>query len=108
MKKVPTIFDRDWEGDRNRVVNKINPKAQWGFDGEGWPTRKLDGTSCMIPAARTCRRAWPPRFRKPHGAICLRRRPSQKPSQRFFRFRRRDRRVGNQLVALRLCAARGA
>jgi len=48
MKKIPTIFERDWNGDRSRVVDKINPKAQWVFDGEGWPTRKLDGTSCMI------------------------------------------------------------
>lgn len=48
MKKIPTIFERDWDGDLSRVVDKINPKAQWVFDGEGWPTRKLDGTSCMI------------------------------------------------------------
>lgn len=48
MKKIPTIFERDWNGDRSRVVDKINPAAQWVFDGEGVPTRKLDGTCCMI------------------------------------------------------------
>ena len=48
MKKIPTIFERDWNGDRSRVVDVINPKAQWVFDGLGWPTQKLDGTSCMI------------------------------------------------------------
>ncbi len=48
MKKIPTIFERDWKGDRSRVVDQVNPKAQWVFDGEGWPTRKLDGTPCLI------------------------------------------------------------
>lgn len=48
MKKIPTIFERDWNGDRSRVVDKINPDAQWVFDGEGVATRKLDGTSCLI------------------------------------------------------------
>jgi hypothetical protein len=48
MKKIPTIFERDWKGDRSRVVDQINPAAQWVFDGEGIATRKLDGTSCMI------------------------------------------------------------
>lgn len=48
MKKIPTIFERDWNGDRSRVVNKPNPKCQWVFDGEGVATRKIDGTCCRI------------------------------------------------------------
>lgn len=48
MKKIPTIFERDWEGDRSRVVDKPNPAAAWVFAGEGVATRKIDGTSCMI------------------------------------------------------------
>lgn len=48
MKKIPTIFERDWNGDKSRVIDKINPEAQWVFDGEGTPTRKLDGTSVKI------------------------------------------------------------
>jgi hypothetical protein len=48
MKKIPTIFERDWNGDRSRVVDKINPAAQWVFDGEGVPTQKLDGTCAMV------------------------------------------------------------
>lgn len=48
MKKIPTIFERDWNGDRSRVVDEVNPDAQWVFDGEGIVTRKLDGTSCMF------------------------------------------------------------
>ncbi len=48
MKKTPTIFDRDWNGDRSRVVDVPNPKCDWVFEGEGIATRKLDGTCCMI------------------------------------------------------------
>lgn len=48
MQKIPTIFQRDWDGDRSRVLDSINPECQWVFDGEGIPTRKLDGTCCLI------------------------------------------------------------
>ena len=48
MKKVPTIFDRDWEGDRSRVLNKPHPECGWVFAGEGVATRKIDGTSCLV------------------------------------------------------------
>lgn len=47
MKKTPTLFRRD-PLDRSRVVDIVNPEAQWVADGDGWPTRKLDGTCCMI------------------------------------------------------------
>lgn len=48
MKKIPTIFERDWDGDRSLVVNVVNGKCQWVFDGEGIATRKVDGTCCRI------------------------------------------------------------
>ncbi len=48
MKKIPTLFDRDWAGDRSRVVDTPNPAADWVFRGEGVATRKLDGTSCLV------------------------------------------------------------
>ena len=48
MKKIPTIFERDWNGDRSRVTDTPNPAAQWVFDGEGVATRKIDGTCCMV------------------------------------------------------------
>lgn len=38
MKKVPTLFERDWNGDRSRVVDKINPAAQWVIE-EGLAAR---------------------------------------------------------------------
>ena len=48
MKKIPTIFERDWSGDKSRVLDKVNPAAAWVFAGEGIPTRKIDGTSCLV------------------------------------------------------------
>ena len=48
MKKIPTIFERDWNGDRSRVTPRANPACQWVFDGEGVATRKYDGACCMV------------------------------------------------------------
>ncbi len=48
MKKIPTIFLRDWNGDHSRVLDKPNPECAWVFAGEGIATRKLDGSSCMV------------------------------------------------------------
>lgn len=48
MKKIPTVFERDWNGDRSRVVAQVHPRCQWVLDGEGVATRKVDGTSCLM------------------------------------------------------------
>jgi Family of unknown function (DUF5565) len=48
MKKVPSLFQRDWNGDRSRVTSEVNPVCQWVIDGEGIPTQKHDGTACRI------------------------------------------------------------
>ena len=48
MKKIPTIFERDWNGDRSRVVNQIHAGCEWVAAGEGVATRKMDGTSCLV------------------------------------------------------------
>jgi hypothetical protein len=48
MKKIPTIFERDWDGDRSRVVDQPHKDCGWVFAGEGVATRKLDGTSCLV------------------------------------------------------------
>jgi hypothetical protein len=48
MKKIPTIFARDWTGDRSRVIDKPHPDCAWVFAGEGVPTKKIDGTSCLV------------------------------------------------------------
>ena len=46
MQKIPTLFERDWTGDRSRVLDKVNPEAAWVLAGEGVATRKRDGTAC--------------------------------------------------------------
>jgi hypothetical protein len=48
LKKIPTLFDRDWDGDRSRVVNVPHKDCGWVFAGEGEATRKIDGTSCRV------------------------------------------------------------
>lgn len=47
MKKIPTLFARDWNGDRRYVLNQVTPGCEWVAAGEGTPTRKFDGT-CVI------------------------------------------------------------
>ena len=48
MKKIPTLFERDWNGDRSRVLPQVHSGCEWVLAGEGIATRKLDGTCCMI------------------------------------------------------------
>lgn len=56
MKKIPTIFERDWNGDRGRVLDKPHPDCAWVFAGEGVATKKMDGTACMIRDAKLYKR----------------------------------------------------
>jgi hypothetical protein len=56
MKKIPTLFERDWEGDRSRVVDKVHPGCEWVIAGDGVATRKLDGTCCLVREARLFKR----------------------------------------------------
>lgn len=48
MNKIPTVFERDWDGDRSRVLDAPSPGCEWVFAGEGVATRKYDGTCCLI------------------------------------------------------------
>lgn len=56
MRKIPTIFERDWDGDRSRVIASRVGEAAWVFAGEGHATRKLDGTSCLVSEGMLYRR----------------------------------------------------
>lgn len=56
MKKIPTIFERDWEGDRSRVLDKPHPDCGWVFAGDGIATRKFDGTCCLIRGGKLYKR----------------------------------------------------
>jgi len=42
------MFERDWNGDRSRVINQVHAGCEWVSVGEGVATRKVDGTCCMI------------------------------------------------------------
>lgn len=48
MKKIPTMFERDWDGDRSRVLDKPHPDCAWVFAGEGVATRKYDGMCTAV------------------------------------------------------------
>ena len=47
MKKIISLFQRNYNSDR-LVRNEVVPGAEWILEGEGTPTRKFDGTCCMI------------------------------------------------------------
>lgn len=48
MKKIISLFKRDYEGDGRLVYDEIVPGAEWVVAGEGVPTLKVDGTCCMV------------------------------------------------------------
>lgn len=52
MKKIPTLFVRDWDGDRRYVLPEVTPGCEWVAKGEGAPTRKYDGTCVMFDGER--------------------------------------------------------
>lgn len=50
MKKIPTLFQRDWDGDRRYVLPEVVPGCEWVTKGEGVATRKYDGTCVRLTA----------------------------------------------------------
>lgn len=60
MKKIPTIFVRDWEGilgpPGRMVIDAPHDDCGWVFAGEGIPTRKFDGTCCLVRTSMIYRR----------------------------------------------------
>lgn len=55
MKKIASLFVRDWHGDR-QARNEVTPGCEWVIAGEGVPTRKYDGTACMVRDGRLYKR----------------------------------------------------
>lgn len=47
MKKIPSLFKRNYETDR-LVKNEVVEGSEWVFKGEGIATQKYDGTACMV------------------------------------------------------------
>lgn len=56
MQKIPTLFERDWAGDRSRVTPQVHAGCEWVINGEGVATRKLDGTCCLVRDGKLYRR----------------------------------------------------
>ena len=56
MKKIPTMFERDWAGDKSRVTQQVHAGCEWVLAGEGIATRKIDGTSCMVREGKLYKR----------------------------------------------------
>lgn len=48
MKKIISLFQRDWNSDSRLVRDEITPGAEWVVAGEGVATRKWDGTACLV------------------------------------------------------------
>ena len=48
MKKMPTIFNRNYTDNGPLAFNMQHPDCDWVFNGEGVATRKWDGTCCII------------------------------------------------------------
>jgi hypothetical protein len=51
MRKIPTLFVRDWDGDRRYVLPGVTAGCEWVIAGEGTPTRKYDGACFMFDGA---------------------------------------------------------
>ena len=48
MKKIPSVFVRDFDGDPSLVLDEVTPGCEWVLGGEGIATRKWDGTACLV------------------------------------------------------------
>lgn len=52
MKKVPRVFNLEWEGQTARHLGGYRPECEWVGAGEGVATIKLDGTACLVEAGQ--------------------------------------------------------
>lgn len=72
MKKIPTLFEREFDdrGKLKRVLETPKPGFEWVFDGEGVATEKVDGACCAIIGGKFYKRFDAKEGRKiPDGAI---------------------------------------
>lgn len=56
MRKIPTLFVRDWDNDPRYVTREVDPACIWVIAGEGTATRKYDGTCCLVRDGRFYKR----------------------------------------------------
>lgn len=55
MRKIVSLFQRNYDGDR-LVRDEVVPGAEWVAAGQGKATRKYDGTCCMIRDSKLYKR----------------------------------------------------
>ena len=48
MKKIPSLFKRDFESKKKLLYDEVTEGCEWVKQGLGTATRKFDGTACMI------------------------------------------------------------
>lgn len=49
MKKMPTLFERQFENRQvAKCLKKVTKGCEWVINNEGYATEKIDGTCCMI------------------------------------------------------------
>jgi len=46
VKKIPSLFKRNY--DTHKIYNEVTEGCEWVIKGEGLPTRKFDGTACLL------------------------------------------------------------
>jgi hypothetical protein len=56
LKKIISLFKRDYENNSRLVYNEIVEGAEWVIAGEGIATRKFDGTCCLIHEGKLYKR----------------------------------------------------
>lgn len=56
MKKIPSLFVRDWDNNPRFVTSVVDEECQWVIDGEGVPTMKWDGTAVMVRGGKLFKR----------------------------------------------------
>lgn len=55
MKKIKSLFKRNYEGDR-QVYDEVVEGCEWVLNGEGVATEKFDGTCCMFRGGQLYKR----------------------------------------------------
>lgn len=74
MQKIISLFCRNYDSDR-LIRDETVPGAEWVLAGEGIPTRKFDGTCCLIRDGRLFKRQELKRGKQPPPHF----EPSQEP-----------------------------
>lgn len=64
MKKIPSLFKRNYETDR-LVRDEITEGCEWVQEGKGYATRKFDGTCCLVRDGQLYRRFEVKKGKKP-------------------------------------------